>query len=62
MIYTSNMIPFMSFAKTCCPIYLIQSLFSRFQVDFSSKAMRWVSEFKLAHNNVSGPKVGSDPN
>ena len=62
MISTSNMIPFKSFAKTCCPIYLIQTLFCRFQVDFSSKAMKWVSEFKLADNNVSGPKVGSDPN
>ena len=48
--------------KTCCPIYLIQTLFSRFKVDFSAKAMKWVSEFKLAHNNVSGRKVGSDPN
>ena len=62
MISTSNMIPFKLFAKTSCPIYLIQSLFSRFQVDFSSKAMKWVSEFKLTHNNVSGRKVGSDPN
>ena len=62
MISTSDMIPFKSFAKTCCPIYLIQTLFSRFQVVFSAKAMKWVSEFKLAHNNVSGRKVGSDPN
>ena len=62
MISKSNMIPFKSFAKTCYPIYLIHTLFCRFQVDFSSKAMKWVSEFKLADNNVSGPKVGSDPN
>ena len=62
IISTLNMIPFKSFAKTCCPINLIQTLFSRFKVDFPAKAMKWVSEFKVAHNNVSGRKVGSDPN